>query len=110
MIVLMMVAGVGGAWWYWLEQYWTPEKIDNAIRSTLSTGSSRARVERWLDEQHVRHDQIVETDGTPLWIMLAEIRDVPRLFDWSGDIEIYFHFDENDRLLWHTVEWFPVSL
>jgi hypothetical protein len=109
-IILMTVAGVGGARWCWLEQYWTPEKIDDAIRIALPLGSGRVEVEAWLDTQHIRHVQLCRTDGTPLQVVFAEIWDVPRRFDWSGDIEISFHFDEKDRLLWYTVEWFPVSL
>ena len=109
-IVLILSAGLGGSWWYWLDRQWTPEKIDTAIRFALPPGSSKERVETWLDSQNIPYSQIVSLEGSLTRELLADIEDIPRAFDWSMDIQIYFHFDENDRLLWHRVDWFSVSL
>ncbi len=106
---LLLLAGLGIVWWFWLHQQWTPEKIDSAIRITLPRGSNRFQVETWLDSQHILHWPIQTAEDGPSRNILAEVSNVPRTFDWGMDVQITFHFDENDCLLWHGVDWFSVS-
>jgi hypothetical protein len=106
---LLLLAGLGIVWWFWLDQQWTPEKIDNTIRIILPRGSNRFQVETWLNSHHIFHWPIQKTEDGPSQDILAEVSNVPRAFDWGIDIQITFHFDENDCLLWHKVDWFSVS-
>lgn len=83
----------------------TVHQVETQLRSGISTGDSRVKVEAFLDQQGIPHS-FIEHSRWPgeTRTEFALIRDTSRSTLIRDDIWIRFKFDEKDRLESYTVE------
>jgi hypothetical protein len=89
---------------------WSYRGIKRALAVALPPNSTVAQVEGWLDSQGIRHYRHVNPEGTTHNTIYAEILDARVWWLESGEIQIYFHFNAEWRLIRYEVEWFTVDL
>src|SRR5579885_1179039 len=124
---LMLIGTLAGclifvAWWYG-GTCWTPERIGAAINHALPRGSSRAQVEAWLNSNRIyalrqtestsdmrQAGSWIEMDdvggGRAIRASLWEKRNciLLRLFGEVGQIQVWFFFNTDGKLVSHSVE------
>jgi hypothetical protein len=81
-------------------------KVEADIREHLPTGSSRADVESYLDQRGISHSYVDELKEVPEFshTETAMIREASRTWLSRGDIQILFKFDDQRKLIKHSVK------
>ena len=114
-VLLLIFLWCGGLFGYELTHGWTPEKVKRLVSTSCPPGTSRAEVKAWLAANPFS-DTECESYGadSPKGCYVREVKLDPRnLSDclWicvpnpnvdligTGELEVYFFFDKQDRLL-----------
>lgn len=81
------------------------EQVKEQLQRDLRLRISRLEVEAYLDEKAIPHSYQEESEFDPKFRRTesAIIRDSYRNFLITGDIQIYFRFDETGRLVDYSV-------
>jgi hypothetical protein len=103
-LCVICAALAAAAWTY--RRATNVERVAARLAAELPPGPARADVEAWLDRHHFCHAPV--TSAEP--VLFGELQDVP--VDWllDGDIDVYFSFDAEGRLVSQMVEAYPMSL
>jgi hypothetical protein len=118
---------MAGCVWYESEAGWTVGKVEKMVSTDLPVGATTADVEAWLYKQGLVGKYYRNAGGNPTdrdnelaWskaspeqaglnraeikgMMWATIEHANTSLIWDGEIDIFFFFDANDRLIGHRV-------
>lgn len=81
-------------------------RVEADVREHLPAGSSRAEVASFLDQRGIQHSYVDDSKSAPEYnhTEMAMIRGASRSWLIRGDIQILFKFDDQGRLIKHTVQ------
>jgi hypothetical protein len=114
-VLLLVILGCGGLFGYKMTHGWTEWKVERLVNAACPPGTSRAAVQSWLRSnpfadrsgEHWGADApkgcyVREVNLDPrnlsdcLWIVVPKPNVSPIA---SGEMEVYFYFDKQDRLV-----------
>ena len=82
-------------------------RLNRQLEIELPLGTSRADVEKWLNDRPTFHDISGAADGAR-WTVVQAHREY--FWYWSGWLMISFSFDDQDRLVKHHIEFEEIPL
>jgi hypothetical protein len=106
-VALVLLVGVFGLNYYFsrTQVTLTVAEVEAELRSGISAGDSRSRVESFLDQKGIAHAYIEKSKWPEeTRTEFALIRNTSRSALIRGDIQVRFKFDEKDRLETYTVK------
>ena len=104
---LILLVGVLGLDYYFSRTQisLTVDQVKTEVKSGISAGDSRSKVEAVLDQKGIAHAYIEKSKWPEeTRTEFALIRNTSRSALIRGDIQIRFKFDEKDRLETYTVK------
>ncbi len=80
--------------------------VERDIRDHISLGSSKGKIESYLDQRGIQHSYIEQSNGAPEYerTETAMIRGASHKGLVRGDIQILFKFDDQGRLTHYSVK------
>ena len=133
-LLLLLTATVAGCVWYEGEAGWTAGKIERMVSTDLPVGATTADVEAWLYRHGLAGKcyqntgkNVVGSDLELAWseanpeeiglsranlrcLIWANIKKANTSLIWDGEIDIFFFFDANDRLVGHRISGFSWAI
>jgi hypothetical protein len=116
----MVLAASGWCWWQ-KHSGWTEARLERLIRAELPVGSSREQVEAWLAGHRVwhefrppergdRYDEAARRLGLGTadlsGVLVGDFYPAHESLIFKNEIEVYFFFDRNGRLVGHALDVF----
>jgi hypothetical protein len=120
LVVLVIIGLLLALVYYHLFAGWTPEKVEKLVAAGPPPGSNPTEVEAWLQERRIQYWYLEDVTRNRLGrqtmpeIAGLEARDLSGMVKatisdanghplLSGNINIYFFFDKNGKLVKHLV-------
>jgi hypothetical protein len=92
---------LAAAVWWWLCGGWTPARVERTL-ADLPNGSTPAEVEAFLQARGILSYGGTSEGGKPWLVAEIEGANVDPFF--KGEIQIYFDFGQDGRLLGHRLD------